>query len=91
MTVAEEYPRPWKSDEEHDGRCVLDANGRWVFAIQYDEADRERGEVDALVDWIVDIVNQSQRAVKKDRPSLLRQPRKREERRAVFGRKLRTA
>lgn len=59
MTVADEYPRPWKSAEEYDGRCVLDANGRWVFAIQYDEADREESEVDALIEWIVAVMNKS--------------------------------
>lgn len=54
-----EYPRPWKSEEETDGRCVIDATGRWVFGIQYDEADRSEQEVDLLVEWIVDTINKA--------------------------------
>lgn len=59
MTGADEYPRPWKSADESDGKCVIDANGRWVFAIQYDETDREPSAVDALVEWIVAVANKS--------------------------------
>jgi hypothetical protein len=52
-----EYPRPWKAEEETGGRCIVDANGRWVFAVQYDEAARSEAEVSALVDYIVQRVN----------------------------------